>query len=99
MPKKKPTIQAIAKEWLKLKSRQKAIEKKLGDLKKELEPYLNEKDDKSAELEGHKFSLLLSERESFRLKEAKEELDIRLLRPYITISAFSQIRTCPLGKE
>jgi hypothetical protein len=45
-----------------------------------------------AEIAGHKLSLVKFDRESFSLSEAREVLDMRLLRPYIKSTAVSQIR-------
>lgn len=45
-----------------------------------------------SEIAGHKLSLVQFERESFSLKEAKERLDLRILKPFITVTAVSQIR-------
>lgn len=96
---KKIEIADLAKEWLTLKDEQKTIERRLSELKKELEPYLEKQPDKNAELAGFRFTLIHSERESFKLSEAKEAIDNRTLRPYISLSSFTQIRTCSLGKS
>jgi hypothetical protein len=104
MTKKKKTEelsnpQAWAAEWVKLKGQKLSIEKKCEELKKLLEPYLEDQPEKVALLAGWKFSLVETTREFFRLNEAKEKIDGRVLAPYITKSTFNQIRTFWDGKE
>lgn len=45
-----------------------------------------------AEIAGHKLTLVQFEKESFSLSEAKEKLDLRMLRPFIKKSDVTQIR-------
>jgi transposase len=45
-----------------------------------------------AEIAGHKLSLVEFERESFSLSEAKEKLDLRMLRPFIKSTQVVQVR-------
>ena len=45
-----------------------------------------------AEIAGHKLTLVEFERESFSLTEAKERLDMRMLRPYIKSAQVVQVR-------
>lgn len=93
------SIEEIAKEWIELKTIEANLEKKKRELKPELESYLKDQPDQKAELNGFQFTLIESERESFKLKDAKEKIDGRTLAPYISVSSFTQIRTTWKGGE
>lgn len=92
-------IEEVAREWIELKTSEANLEKKKRELKPELEAYLNDQPEKSAEIAGFKFTLVESSKESFKLKDAKEKLDGRTLAPYITVSSFTQIRTTWRGGD
>lgn len=93
MKSKANSVENSAKEYLDLKLEKAKIEKRIDELKMELEPFLEEQPEKTAEMCGWKFSLIESERESFKLSAAKEKIDGRTLKPFITLSKFNQIRT------
>ncbi len=92
-------IEEAAREWVDLKSEKMRIENRLDELKKPLEGFLGKQPEKCAEMFGWKFSLVETERESFKLSAAKEKIDGRILKPYITLSKFNQIRTSFKGGE
>lgn len=91
--------EVVAKEWIQVTSQLKALEKRKAELKEFLEPYLDSQPGKTSEIVGFKFTLVVGERESFRLKDAKEKIDGRVLAPYITVSAYSQIRSTFQGPD
>lgn len=95
----KLSLEQIAIEWIELRGQKMALEKRLEELKNILEPALEEKPNCSMEIDGWKFALVKSEREFFKLKEAKENLDNRILRPYIFTSKYNTIRTTWRGGE
>jgi hypothetical protein len=94
-----PTIEEVAKEWVVLKSEKLRIEKRAEELKEILEPYLAGQPDQTAEISGFRFKLFEMERETFKLKAAKEKIDGRVLAPYITSSVSTVIRTTWKGGE
>ncbi len=93
------SVEEAAREWTDLKSEKMRIENRLDELKKPIEEFLGKQPEKTAELHGWKFTLVATERESFRLSAAKEKIDGRILKPYITLSKFNQIRTSFRGGE
>lgn len=99
MAKKRLTPEDAASEWMKLKAEKLELERRLEELKKVLEPYLEKQEERTALLGGFEFKLVDSEREFFKLKEAKENLDGRVLKPYLYTTCFSQIRATWKGGE
>lgn len=99
MKTKKVPIEDVAKEWIELKTIEADLEKKKRELKPDLEAYLKDQPDQKAEICGFQFTLIQSERESFKLKDAKEKIDGRTLAPYISVSTFTQIRTTWRGGD
>lgn len=100
MLKKEKKIENIAQEWLDLKNQKLLTEKRLDNLKPILETYLAEQPDKESEMCGFKFKLVNSERENFRLSEAKKKKGFwKLLKPFVTVSYFNQIRATFCGQE
>lgn len=87
-----------AKEWVDLKSQKVKIETRCEELKKILESYLVDQPEKTALLCGWRFVLSDVEREFFKLAEAKKKLK-SILKPFITVSCFSQIRMSWQGGE
>lgn len=96
---KKNVFGDAAREWVRLKAEAKQIEKRLHELQEIIEPELREQKDKSVEVHGWRFKLCEYEQSSFRLKEAQEKIDGRVLSPYITKSQVVQIRTSWQGGE
>lgn len=101
MAKKKTemTPEQAAKEWIQLKEQGMLIEKRLANVKHVLLAHLQEQPDKSCEFIGYKFSLIETSREHFKLKDAKAKIDNRILKPYISITEFTQIRTSFQGND
>lgn len=88
-----PSPEKAAVEWIELKAEKARIEARFDILKDALEPFLKAQPEMQTEINGWKFSLVESERESFQLSKAKEKIDGRVLAPYITHSHYNQIRT------
>lgn len=91
-------IEIAAKEWIRLKTEKLGLESRIEETRKILEPYLESQPEGAAELVGFRFKLVTSEREFFKLAAAKEKIDGRILKPYITLSTSNQIRTTFHGK-
>lgn len=96
---KKNTPEECAKEWIVLKARKNAIENRLEKLKVVLEPHLEAQPHMRAELAGWEFRINRKKRESFKLKDAKKEVDLEVLSPFITVSEYNEIRTTYLASE
>lgn len=92
---KKP--EDVAQEWLDLKTQKILIEKRIADLKPILEAFLIEQPDFEAEMCGHSFKVTTTARESFKLAEAKKKIDKKLLKPFISVTEFNQIRSTFCG--
>lgn len=89
----------VAKEWIELKAQKMELEHRLDELKEVLEGILQDEPERSAEFCGFKFTLSEVEREFFKLSEAKKKIDGRMLKPFITLSKFMQIRTTWAGGD
>lgn len=89
----------VAQEWLELREKKMLLEKRIDEIKPILETYLALDPSYEMEMCGHKFKLVNSEREFFKLAEAKKNMDGRILRPYITTTSFNQIRVTFCGEE
>jgi regulator of replication initiation timing len=89
----RPSKQTTLALWVALTSQIKRLEKQKEDLKPQLEKILEKEPENTLELDGWRAILVASERESFRLKEAKEKIDEKVLKPFITHSKYTQIRT------
>lgn len=92
-------IESVAKEYLLLKNEKSQIEKRLDELKSQIEPFLEQQPEKAFEVHNWKMTLVHSKREIFNLLKAKENMDGRVLKPYLKTSEFSQIRTVYVGKK
>jgi hypothetical protein len=88
-----------AKEWIDLKAQKVVLEKRIDELKQVLEPFLGKQKDRTVELKGWRFSLAEIEREYFKLAEAKQKIEHKILKPFIQISKYIQIRTSWQGGE
>lgn len=96
---RKLSPEAVAKEWIVLKARKNAIEGRLEKLKVVLEPLLESRPEKRAELAGWEFRLNRKTRESFKLGDAKEKIALSVLKPFITVSEYNEIRTTYLAVD
>lgn len=95
----RPSKKNLLASWIDVKAQIERLEKEKSELKEKLEKVLEKEPDQTLELNGWKCTLVESSRESFRLKEAKIELDLKVLKPFISISKFTQIRTTWQGGE
>ncbi len=95
---KPPTPEKAAAEWIELKTQKAQIEGRLDELKKILEPFLENEPDKRAFLHGFDFFLVETSREYFDLKRAREKIDGRVLAPYMASTSYSSIRTTWKGE-
>jgi len=96
---KKSTSEAAAKEWITLKASQKAVEKRLDQLKPVIEAALSAAPENVVEFHGWKFTLVEFEKDSFSLSKAREKIDGRVLAPYVTTSNVVQIRSSWQGGD
>jgi CRISPR/Cas system CMR-associated protein Cmr1 (group 7 of RAMP superfamily) len=88
-----------AAEYIELKAQEKKVAERLSELKKIIGPHLNAQADHKALFSGWEFTLSYSERENFKLSDAKKTLDLAILKPFITVSEISTIRTSFRGTD
>lgn len=92
-------IGSLLSEYIELKNRRAEIEKQMEEMKPEIEKFLEEQPEKAFQVGNWKINLVHSKKESFNLKKAKENLDGRVLKPYLKVSEFTQIRTVFRGEK
>lgn len=87
-----PNIEDTVREYVELKAQSEQLEKAMKRLRNVLEVALSGEPEHKAVIAGFRLVLIEVERDNFNLKKAKEELDGRMLRPYISISKYTQLR-------
>ena len=93
------SLELVAKEYIDLKAQEKIVAERLSELKSVIGPFLNGQDAQSAVLAGWEFSLSHSERENFKLKDAKKSIDPEILKPFISVTEVTSIRTSFRGAK
>lgn len=85
------TLEDPLGQYLTIKSQIEALEHALNAFRVGLESAV-EQSDGTLELDGYKLKLIDCTRENFSLKEARRHIDIEILKPYISVSQYKQLR-------